>query len=369
MERGTSDRNASPASRIDAGADLHTRILVVEDNRVTNDMVKDFLRERNYRVDQAFNGSEALQMMARNSYDIVISDIVMPGMDGIEFLKRVKSIKPDQEVIMVTSSVDISHSIEAIKLQAMDYILKPIDFKEFDASIRRALERLTLGRLQKEHRDILEFKMIEEGRRAQSVFFDAVQSLINAIEARDSYTRGHSQRVTRYTELITEVLQLPGEAASEIRLAAQLHDIGKLGMSDFVLSKSGKLTEEEFDLIRKHPDVGYAILQPILPGQALLAVRHHHERWDGGGYPHGLAGEEIPLSARIIALADAFDAMTSRRVYRSAMNTRQARDEILRCSGSQFDPALVELAQDLIARGKGFGEASDSQEGGSVTVN
>ncbi len=343
----TGENPASHLKGIDGSA-WRPRILVVEDNRVTNAMIADYLKEKNYEVDQAFDGQEALQLLGQAAYDIVISDIIMPGLDGIELLRTIRRKDPHQQVIMATSSVDISHSIEAIKLKADDYILKPIDFVEFDASVRQALGRLTIGRLQQEHRTTLEWKLVEEGKRAQGVFFDAIQSLINAIEARDSYTIGHSLRVTHYAEMLIKALDLSAETVAEIRLAAQLHDIGKLGMSDFVLSKNGRLTETEFDLIRKHPDVGFNILQPILSNLSLLSVRHHHERWDGRGYPHGLAGEEIPLGARVIALADAYDAMTSERVYRPAMDPTEAKLEIERCSGGQFDPLLVPIFQSII---------------------
>ena len=324
------------------------KILVVEDNKVTNAMITDFLLEKKITVDQAHNGLDALKLMEGNRYDIVISDIIMPGIDGIELLRRIKEKDSNQEVIMVTSSVDISHSIEAIKLKATDYIIKPIDFAELEGSVQKVLGKAKLSRLQKEHKTVLEFKMVEEFQRAHSVFYDAVQSLIHAIEARDTYTEGHSKRVTLYTRSLIEALELETEAAREIGLASQLHDIGKLGMSDFVLNKNGKLTEEEFDLMRKHPEVGYNILNPILPEQALFAVRHHHERWDGGGYPHGLAEDAIPLGARIIALADTFDAITSERIYRPARTPLQAGEEILRCSGTQFDPDLATTFTSII---------------------
>ena len=323
------------------------RILVVEDNKVTSAMIADYLRSHSYQVDQAYGGVEALLRLEESDYDLILTDIIMPDLDGIELLRKVRVRDTEQEVVIISSSVDINHTIEAVRLRANDYIVKPIDFGELHASVDKAVKRARAGRLGKEHRKVLEMKMFEEGQRADSFFFDAVRSLINAVEARDRYTSGHSLRVTELAEVLARAVGLEEEKALEIRLAAQLHDIGKLGMSDFVLSKPGGLTDEEMEAIRKHPEVGYNILNPILPAGSLDGVRYHHERWDGGGYPQGLAGEGIPLAARIISLADAYDAMTSERVYRPTKNVDEAREEIVACSGTQFDPQLASRFLDI----------------------
>jgi response regulator RpfG family c-di-GMP phosphodiesterase len=313
-------------------------ILVVEDNLFTRTTVTDFLVERGARVDEAENAPEALELIGSRNYDLIISDIIMPEMNGIELLRTIRQRDPGQEVIMITASSDINYSIEAIRLKVYDYIIKPIDFAELSESVANALSRALSHR---EHEE-LEHQVAAKEQQIQSLFFDAVQSLINALEARDAYTKGHSQRVKHYTELVLQELDMDEEYATSLLLAAQLHDIGKLGMSDFILYKAKQLSTDEREVTMKHPEVGYKILQPILPQFALDAVRHHHERWDGSGYPGNLKGEEVPLGARIISLADSYDAMTSQRIYREIASVDEALNEVHLCSGSQFDPALAE---------------------------
>jgi len=319
-------------------------ILIVEDNLFTRTTIRDFLEVVGARISEAEDAMVALKMMEDNHYDVIISDIMMPKMTGIEFLRKIREIKPDQQVIMITSSSDIKYSIEAIKLNIYDYIIKPIDFNELLTSLETALAR---SRSTEHHAD-LENIVAEKEQQIEALFVDAIQSLINALEARDSYTKGHSQRVAQYTTCLVTELDADEDFIENIILAAQLHDIGKLGMSDFILTRAQKLSVNDKELTRKHPEAGYKILKPILPDYALFAVKHHHERWDGDGYPDGLSGEDIPPGARIIAIADSYDAMTSSRIYRKVLTEEEALEELLRCSGTQFDPGLVQQFIDCI---------------------
>lgn len=324
------------------------RILVVDDDKLVLHKISDLLKDRKYEIDLAQNAAHALGLLNDNSYDLVLTDIIMPDMNGIELLKEVRQIVHDQVVIMITSHKGLDTAIESMRLGAYDYVLKPLDDLSILRHIERGLEKARLQLLEREHQQILEARVIEQSEKIRLIFSEAIEALVNAIEARDSYTQGHSLRVTQNVELLVKMLELPTEIAQEINLAAKLHDIGKLGMSDAVLNKDSQLNDDEYDLIKAHPDVGYNILKPMLQDQPLAAIRHHHETWDGSGYPTGLSGRDIPLGARIIALADTYDAMTSNRAYRAAVNREQALNEIERCAGKSLDPELTPLFLSLI---------------------
>jgi putative two-component system response regulator len=323
--------------------DRQPRIMVVDDDNLVLTSIGNYVKDRGYTVDLAGSAAEALDYLKNNPYDLILTDIIMPDMDGIELLKEIRRIIQDQIVIMITSHTGVEVAIEAIRLGAYDYVLKPLDDQDMMRCIDRGLEKARLKLFEKEHQRILEAKVIEQGERIRLIFSEAIEALVNAIEARDSYTQGHSLRVTQNAHLLAEKIQLPAEMAQEINLAAKLHDIGKLGMSDAILNKTSELNDDEYELIKAHPDVGYNILKPMLAEQPLSAIRHHHETWDGTGYPSGLAGRDIPLGARIIALADTYDAMTSNRAYRPAISQEQALSEIESCAGKSLDPELIPL--------------------------
>ncbi|MDF1537125.1 MAG: response regulator [bacterium] len=325
-------------------------ILIVEDDALVRSMVADHLRSRGVRVTQAKDGFEALELLSDSSYDLILTDIVMPRMDGIEMLRRLRLRLPDQAVMIMTSSHDVAHSIEAMRLGAADYILKPMDLQDLETRITLSYMKLETRRREKIQQFQLVEKVLEQEKRLENNFLDSVRSLIHAIEARDRYTKGHSLRVTRLTDLLLRKLGIESDLMSDIILASQLHDTGKLGISDAILNKPDKLTNSEFDIMKTHPEVGTYILRPILPEGSLLSILHHHERWDGAGYPHGLSAEQIPLGARIIALADAFDAMVTDRTYRRAMEMDDVLAEIDNLAGSQFDPVLVSSFLEIIQK-------------------
>ncbi len=318
-----------------------SRILVVDDETVVKQVVVDFLEMKGFEVVGADNGVEAMEKLSEAPFDLVLSDIRMPEMDGLALLKKVKKNYPDTGMIMFTGFADIHAAVDAMKLGAYDYVAKPFNFDELLMNVERALEKANLIRLTKEYQETLEKKVMEQSARIRNIFTEAVSSLTNAIEAKDHYTKGHSIRVTKFATWLAEELDLEYEIISDIVLASQLHDIGKMGIVDEILNKPGKLTDEEFDIIRNHSMLSVKILEPILPEEPLAIVRHHHERWDGKGYPDGLSGKEIPLGARVINVVDTFDAMTSKRAYRDALPVQTAFEEIERCTGSQFDPEIA----------------------------
>ncbi len=324
-----------PEKRLDA------RIMVVEDQDLTRNALTDFLGSQGHRVDCAAGGQEALEVFEKGKYNLVITNLNMPGMSGIELIKIIRTMDQDTLFIIITGSLDARYSIEALRMGIHDYILKPFDFEDLSKSVASALIADKRIKLRQEYNNILERKIFKLDERFRLLFFDSVQSLVNAIEAKDPYTSGHSIRVTMYSMDIASRAGLSYETISEIGLAAQLHDVGKLGISETILNKPEELTLEEFGLIKKHPLLSCQILKPIFKNRPLEYVRHHHERWNGKGYPEKLSGDDIPIGSRIIALADAFDAMVSDRAYRKAMREDRALDEIYRERGRQFDPALV----------------------------
>lgn len=321
--------------------DTAPRILIVEDEKVTRNALHQFLESEGHTVDCAQTGTEALKLLEKGKYNLVITDLHMPGMSGLELVKTTRSIDQNTRFIIITGSLDARHSIQALRMGVHDYILKPFDFGEISRSVSRALIVDRRKKLRQEYHNVLERKIFNLNERFRLLFFDAVQSLVNAIEAKDPYSSGHSIRVTIFSMDIASRAGLAYETVSDIGLAAQLHDVGKMGISEAILNKPGRLSVEEYGLIKRHPILSCQILKPIFKDKPLEYVRHHHEKWNGKGYPDKLAGSDIPIGSRIIALADTFDAMVSDRAYRKALREDRALEEIYRERGRQFDPTLV----------------------------
>ncbi|MCA9771415.1 MAG: HD domain-containing protein [Myxococcales bacterium] len=268
----------------------------------------------------------------------------MPERSGLELLEDLRALDRDAVVIMITGLPEIDTAARAVRAGAYDYLRKPFSADTVTAAAARAIEHRKLLMERRRYREHLEREVQAQTRKIRSLYLESVHALNNALEAKDAYTQGHSLRVARYTDMITSALDLSVETRESIHLAARLHDIGKIGVRDEVLLKDRRLTPEEFAQIREHPAIGARILDPItdLAG-AKAAVLHHHERWDGRGYPEGLAGENIPLGARALFIADAFDAMTTDRTYVKARSYAFAVEEIRRCAGTQFDPDLAAI--------------------------
>ena len=324
--------------------DLITRalkILLVEDDGFLLRTISDHLNARGMEVYTASNGREAIDHLSAGPIDLILTDIIMPEMDGIELLKYVRKRMPDLPVIIITSSDDINYSIEALRANANDYILKPISMEELATRIALTFMKTEAIKREKVQQFRMVEKVMEKDKRVEQTFLRSIRSFINAIEARDRYTKGHSIRVSDLVEQLLRKLGINSDISYDIALASQLHDIGKMGVSDIILNKHAGLSNDEFHIMKTHPEVGYFILKPILSEEGLKGILHHHERWDGEGYPMNLSGHEIPLGARIINLADSFDAMVSDRNYRLSKDVPQALSEVERCAGTQFDPGLV----------------------------
>ncbi len=317
-------------------------ILAVDDEEMIRSVLKRMLEKAGYPCDTVASVGEAIGKMAKRSYAVILTDIMMPGMSGMEFLELIRKRDDEIAVIMLTALNDIDLSIRALKAGAYDYITKPFRLDDVLVSIEKALQKRALILENRDYQENLELKVREQSRKIQTSFIKTIESLARTLEARDPETREHSLRVTEYSIRTAEEMGLPTREVENIRVAAALHDIGKLGVSERVLDKEQALRWEEIEHIHRHPLVAAEILGPIDElKEIILLIKHHHENFDGTGYPDRLAGEKIPLGSRIIAVADAFDAITSTRPYREAMSEEFAVVEIRKHSGGQFDPTVV----------------------------
>lgn len=324
-------------------------VLVVDDEPEIRSTLRRFLERYGHRVETVGSVPDALERLVNASYDVVITDLRMPGTSGLDLLAEVHSHSPGTRTILMSGRADAADAAVAIERGVDRLLLKPFDLDELRSGVESALTERRLHVRAAEERVLLDALVRERENASKLLILRAAHALAAAVEAKDAYTRGHSTRVTAYSMAIAEVVgavEMPS-----FRLAGDLHDVGKIGVPDAVLNKPGKLSEEEFALIRRHPEVGARILDPLIDDPLVLGVvRWHHERWNGGGYPDGLGGEDIPLAARILAVGDTLDAMTSSRAYRTGLPWQVAVEEIRRCAGSQFDPRVVEAFEEALPR-------------------
>lgn len=318
-------------------------ILIVDDAAAVRRLLSRRMAEEGYRCEEASTGDEALIKIRSNPVHLVILDIKMPGRSGIELLPEIKAAHPDIAVIMATAVNDISTAVQCMKQGAYDYITKPFNLDEVVLSIERALEKRKLELENRDYQQHLEQKVREQAEKIRASFLNAITALVYALEAKDKYTSGHSQRVAEISVAIAAELGLPQQDIEKIRLAGLIHDIGKIGVRESVLNKPARVTADEYQHILSHCGIGEHILTPIVEDEQILeVVKHHHERYDGTGYPDRLSGGQIPLGAKILAVADTYDAIISGRPYREAESIQAACDEIQRHKGTQFDPEVVD---------------------------
>jgi putative nucleotidyltransferase with HDIG domain len=328
------------------------RILVVDDEETIREIVCSMLGAAHFQTRQAANGIEALSILeSGDEFDLVLSDLMMAEMDGIALLERAKERYPDMPIVMVTTVHDISVALQAIHNGAYDYLPKPFEREQLLNTVRRALENRRLKRENDAYRTNLETLVAartQQWKTALSKLEESyditLEALGDALDLKDAETEHHSKRVTAYTIAIARKMGLPKEDIRIIARGAFLHDIGKMAIPDDILTKPGKLTEAEMAIMKEHCYRGYKILSRIpFLGEAAEIVYSHQERYDGLGYPRGLKGEEIPLGARIFAIADTLDAMRSDRPYRKAQSIEAVRKEIEAWAGRQFDPQIVKV--------------------------
>jgi len=332
------------------------RILVVDDEDLIREIICSVLKQAGFVCHPVTSGDQALATLKSDGgYSVVVSDVIMNGMDGLTLLSKIRVDYPDIPVVMVTAVHDISVALAAIRNGAYDYLLKPFEREQLLASVRRAVEIRHLKAENLAYQTKLESlvsartEMLHQALADLERSYDiTLEALGDALDLKDAETEGHSKRVTAFTIAIARAMGLPQEKVRVIARGAFLHDVGKMAIPDAILRKPGRLTAEEQTIMQQHAQLGYQMLRKIpFLHEAADIVYSHQERYDGTGYPRGLRGDQIPLGARIFAIADTFDAMTSDRPYRAAQSIPSARREIERQADKQFDPEIVKVFKSI----------------------
>jgi putative two-component system response regulator len=346
---------------IRAGTDPSARrILVVDDDEAIRGAIVRFLASRDYEASTADTAAAALDALENEQFVAMLLDVRMPGMTGVELVPKALQRDTDLAIIMLTAVNDAPTATETLSLGAMDYLTKPVELEALASAIERALRRRGNQIEQRKFEWLIreEVAARTEELRAEretlsTTVVDVVRALVTAQEAKDPYLRGHSDRVADLAASIASTLRLPDEKIEAIRLAGKVMDVGKIALRESVLNKPGALTEEEFEHVKSHVKIGVDILSPIKPLAHLVPiVAHHHEHFDGSGYPHGLSGEAISLGGRILAAADAFDALTSQRAWREPMSPQEAMGTIAARGDTLLDPKVLKALEAVVAKRK-----------------
>ena len=334
------------------------QILVVDDEEPIRNALKKFLAQQQFEVYAAGSGDEALQQLRRHRVSLMLCDIRMPGTSGVDLVPQALEVEPELAILMLTAVNDATSAALCMQRGAMDYLTKPIELADLGRAVQRALKRREmllenrqLSQWLKEEVTTRTAELHRERMKLERLSIATLEALVNALEAKDPYMRGHSARVADLSATIAHQLGLADEDVEHIRVAGRLHDIGKIGTRESVLNKQGALTPDEFEHVKQHVVIGSQILAPLSHlGDIMPAVRHHHERWDGTGYPDGLRGEEIPLTARIIGAAEVFDALSTSRAYQEKMTREKAIERIADLAGTVLDPKVHEALATVVAR-------------------
>lgn len=329
------------------------KILVVDDEKINLMIVKRILGDM-FEIETAASGEEALSKLKEFIPTLILLDIHMPGIDGYETIKTIKEMPSTSEipVIFLSADDDADAEVRGFELGADDFIRKPFISAVVKRRVERSIENFRLRcNLQSEvHRQTEQAEKRRKDIELLSV--EIIQTLATAIDAKDVYTKGHSSRVADYAATLAENLGWSDKRIEELRYKALLHDVGKIGVPDRILNKNGRLTDEEFEIIKSHTTTGSEILKGVSNlSDMFLVARHHHERYDGKGYPDGLLGDDIPVEARVVGIADAYDAMSSDRVYRKALPKEVIRQELIKGRGTQFDPHMLDVFLNLFDSG------------------
>jgi len=334
------------------------QILVVDDEEPIRNALKKFLSQQQFEVYAAGTGEDALQQLRRHRIALMLCDIRMPGTSGVDLVPQAIEIEPELAILMLTAVNDATSAALCMQRGAMDYLTKPIELADLGRAVQRALKRREmlgenrqLNQWLKEEVSTRTAELQRERGKLERLSIATLEALVNALEAKDPYMRGHSARVADLSATIAHQLGLADEDLEHVRVAGRLHDIGKIGTRESVLNKQGALTPDEFEHVKQHVVIGSQILAPLSHlGDIIPAVRHHHERWDGTGYPDGLRGEEIPIGARIIGAAEVFDALSTSRAYQEKMSPENAVERIADLSGTVLDPQVVEAVSAVVAK-------------------
>lgn len=334
------------------------RLLVVDDEEGIRTVLGRFLRGRGYDVHTADSAAPAIEVLGQQRFALLICDVRMPGMTGVELVPRAHEMDPELAIVMLTAVNDAPTATDALTHGALDYLMKPIELVDLELAVKRALHKRDLiiqqravERMVREEVVLRTAELEREKTALRDLTVSVAETLINAMEAKDQYLLGHSQRVAEFAASIASQLGLSEDLVENVRIAGRLHDVGKIGIRESVLNKPGSLTAEEFEHIKDHVRIGMEILAPLGHlGVALDFVHDHHEHWDGGGYPRGRRGEEITIGGRILAAADAFDALTSKRAYREPMTPEDTIEFLAKHSGKLLDPKVYDAMRVLVER-------------------
>jgi putative nucleotidyltransferase with HDIG domain len=335
---------------LDTESGVYRKILIIEDDLSMLRCVQTMLRELPLtEILTTSSPEDALNILSSEPISVVVSDICMPGYSGIDLLERIYKFNPNIQVILMTGMMEASVMRRAIQLNAFDFLRKPFEAAELMLTVKQALNKnqlLVQNTLYQNKLEMLVEKRTVELLQAKSQlethYLNAINSMINAIEVSDVYTVGHSERVTTISLLLGRLLKLDAEELRYLRIGAMLHDLGKIGRINALVTKNHRLSRDEYDQIKQHPVHGAKIISPLgLPKAVNDIILQHHERQDGTGYPYGIKGDKISSYAKIVSVADSYDAMTSRRAYRTNLEPRAAAEELLENSGTQFDPIVV----------------------------
>lgn len=335
------------------------RVLLVDDEETIRLALARFLRTRGYLVHTAPGAAEALRMLGESAYTVVLCDVRMPGMTGVELVPRALKLDEDVAIMMLTAVNDAPTATEALSAGAMDYLMKPIELSDLEGAMERVLLRrrqaMEQRQMERHIRAEVAARTIEleqEKAALRALTVNIVETLINAQEAKDVYLRGHSQRVADLGAAVAEEMGLEPAMVEDIRLAGRLHDVGKIGVREEVLNKPGRLNPDEYEHVKDHVRVGVEILAPLrhIIGTGLQYVQDHHEHWDGHGYPRGVGGEAISLGGRILCACDAFDALTSLRPYREPLTPQATLDFLGSEQGHLVDPVVLAALRTVVER-------------------
>ena len=332
-------------------------VLYVEDDKKIRELMQKYLLKLCGRVDFAVDGSEGLRKFEQNRYDMVLSDIVMPKLDGLGMAKKIKEINKYQKIIIVSAYSNTSEFLESIRIGVDGYILKPFEYGQINEALYKVATIILEEKENERYKNTL-LQMVEEKTKEvlrlevqkTKNYKDALYTLVDLIEKRDTYTGGHSSRVAEYSKKIAQEMGLNSSSIDTLYEAAILHDIGKIAIPDSILLKPGDLNDLEYDLIKQHVNMGYDVLKKynIFKDIAHI-IKIHHERIDGSGYPEGLKGDEISLEGKILAVADSFDAMTTSRIYKPRKSVKDALEEFEKLSGVKFDKEVVKAARRVLS--------------------
>jgi putative two-component system response regulator len=349
--------------------DVLPSVLVVDDEEPIRTALKKYLVQQGYDVSTAATGEEALKVLQRQKIACMLLDVRLPGVSGVDLVPKVMDLEPNIALLMLTAVNDATSAALCMQRGAMDYLTKPIELSHLSRAIQGALrrrgtmlEQQNLNSWLKEEVSVRTAEVRSERAKLERLSVATLEALVNALEAKDPYLRGHSARVADLSAMIAAEMDLPDEAIDAIRMAGRLHDIGKIGIREEILNKEGPLTAAEYEQVKQHVVIGSQILSPLAHLKAIIGyVRNHHERWDGQGYPDHIAGENIPLGARVLCASEIFDALTTSRPYQEKMSPELAVERMRDLIGTVLDPRVHQALDSVVQRRQALVFLDDSQ--------